>query len=124
MENFSNLAVLVLLGASAASFAFYLNKRRNDAWREFASSRGLTGPASGLFSTPVITGRFEGLEVKIDLESRGSGKNRQVFTRCSVRVPHSLPQGLVVSKEDFFTGMGRFSVCRTFKRATRHSMAK
>jgi hypothetical protein len=108
MKEFSAFGLFVTFGAGLAILAIYLNKRRNDAWRAFAESMGLVGPAPGIFASPVITGTHLGLDVQFDLETIGGGKNRQVFTRCAIRIPLVLPQGMVVSRESFFSGIDRF----------------
>lgn len=48
-----------------------------------------------------MTGRYRGLEVIVQIEVQGSGKQRKTFTRAVARFPMAMPRGLSITSEGF-----------------------
>jgi hypothetical protein len=96
---------ILILGLVA--FAIKQARQRRKTWRDFAMSRGLTPPGEKMSDALKISGSQQGLPFTLDVETRGSGKNKSHYTRCRVDLTRELPQGLVISKEGFLSGIGK-----------------
>ena len=83
-----------------AGFFFWLDaratKKRKAAWTLVAETMGLK------FDGQRITGRFEGVDLSVQIVVRGSGKNRQVYT-VFVFALTNLPRHLWIAAEGFLS---------------------
>ena len=82
--------------------------KRNLIWSRAAEKLGLQfTPAAGWLDQPMLQGRIQDVEVKIDILVRGSGKHRQVFTRARAPAPDAMPEGTIVGAEGLLDGIGK-----------------
>ncbi len=78
----------------------------NEAWGGAARSLGLVLRPAGWATQPRLSGATAGLEVVVDIEDQGVGRNRRGSTRFRVNYP-SLQLGLHVTREGLLTNVGR-----------------
>lgn len=71
-------------------------KKRTQAWAAFADRMGLAK-----YSPFDLAGELDSSDVRVDIFSRGSGKNKRYYTRF--RASGDLPHGLALGKEGFFS---------------------
>lgn len=102
------IVIFVVITAVVMGIQFAVKNHRKKAWMALGADLGLQFIEGGFFGWPRLTGDHQGVPVTIDVEVRGSGKHKQVFTRISADVPAILPSGLAVSKEGMFSGVGKF----------------
>jgi hypothetical protein len=99
------VSVVILVGIFA--LAWYLNKRKSEAWKVLANDLGLTMSGGGMFSRPEIGGIYQGSQTRIYTYTTGSGKNRHTYTRISLYLARPLNLGLRVYKEGFLSKIGK-----------------
>ncbi|HYI00308.1 hypothetical protein [Hyalangium sp.] len=93
------LFVLLAVAASLslvgliAYFAWRTHKARVEAWAEFASRHGMH--AEGLH----IEGDYEGYPLKLETQSRGSGKHRYTVTVLHLSLQGALPPDFSLERE-------------------------
>jgi hypothetical protein len=92
---FTLVPVLIALAVAGlvAYFAYRMHKVRVAAWAEFASRHGMH--AEGL----RIEGDYEGYPLKVETQSRGSGKNRYTVTVLHLSTQGALPPDFSLEKE-------------------------
>ena len=88
--------------------SIWFKQRQEDAWRAFAAGRGMVFTPGGFFGQPSMRGEHQGLPLSLEVEVRGSGKHRHLYTLVVVAIPAALPSGLALSEEGFFSGVSRF----------------
>ena len=98
---FQILSSLVLLGLSGLIFyAYWLGlRRRQRAWANFAQRHGLTLHSTEVMSLPHITGSYEGQQLELQVEQRGSGKNRSYVTVLHLDVIDAVSESLSLERE-------------------------
>jgi len=85
----------------------YQNKTK-EAWAEAASRLGFRYAPGSWTSSASICGLRNGISVTVDTVSRGSGNSRTTYTRYRARYPKRLGLGLKLTREGFFSGVGKF----------------
>jgi len=84
-------------------------EKRENTWRNAGQAIGFTYVEPFNWAGyPRLNGNRDGVPVDIDVVMRGSGKNKQVFTRATSPSPIQLPKGLKVTKEHLFDGFTKF----------------
>jgi len=76
-------------------------------WRTFADMSGLHFDEGSMTRGSQITGEVEGRAIRIAVVTRGSGKNKTVYTDFSAQITGEVPQGLQLTREHFFSGLGK-----------------
>lgn len=103
---------IFLSAGMVALFAFiahFHGKRVEAAWTDTANKLGLRyEPGGFLAGGRQISGNLNGQFVVVDTISRGSGNSRTTYTRFRVRYPNALGLGLRLTREGFFSGIGKF----------------
>jgi tetratricopeptide (TPR) repeat protein len=94
-------AVVIVVAVSQA-------RRTDEAWSSVAQQLGLNFTPGALFRSRVMEGRLQGLAVRVDTFQRGSGKSSNTYTRFRIRYPRQLGLGLRLTKDSFFSGIGKF----------------
>ncbi len=89
------------------ALAWYLNKRKREAWGSLANDLGLNMSGGGMFSRPEIGGLYEGHQARLYTYTTGSGKNRHTYTRIALYLREPLTLGLRVYKEGFLSKIGK-----------------
>lgn len=90
------------------AIAYLDRKMMAEAWKGAASSLGFVYREASLFDHPSMAGRHLGVEVLVDVERRGHGKNRRYYTRYRVYFGKHLGLGLWIGREGFFSGVSKF----------------
>jgi hypothetical protein len=93
-----SLVLFSLFGLMIYAFVLGL-RRRQRAWSDFAQRHGLTLHSIGLTSLPHITGSYEGQQLELQVEQRGSGKNRSYVTVLHLDVIDAVPESLSLERE-------------------------
>jgi hypothetical protein len=110
MEGFA--VVFVFIGLMVAAVVFSVAraqaKRANVAWRNAARMLGLPYQPGGMLSPRRIEGSLPGGYVIVNTFTRRSGKHSRTYTRYRVRYHQPLGLGLKLTKEGFFSGVGKF----------------
>lgn len=83
------------------------SKRANQAWVSAGRTLGLGYHAPRFLAPRRIEGSLPGAYVIVDTVRRGSGKNSKTYTRYRSRYHHSLGLGIRLSREGFFSGVGK-----------------
>ncbi|MCP4676291.1 MAG: hypothetical protein GY854_12425 [Deltaproteobacteria bacterium] len=81
------------------------NQKRAAVWSEVADRLGVTFTPGG---GGKISGSIDGVFVSVDIHNEGSGKNSTTYTRYRAAYPDSLPFGLQISSEGFFSDVVKF----------------
>lgn len=104
--------VFVFIGLVVAGVVFSVArsqaKRANVAWRNAARMLGLQYQPGGMLSPRRIEGSLPEGYVIVHTFTRRSGKHSTTYTRYRVRYHQSLGLGLKLTKEGFFSGVGKF----------------
>ncbi|WP_309889762.1 hypothetical protein [Archangium sp.] len=74
-------------------------RQRQRAWATFAERYGLTLHSTGVMSLPHVTGSYEGQQLDLKVEQRGSGKNRSYVTVLHLDVINAVSQALSLERE-------------------------
>lgn len=80
-------------------------KKVRENWLMFARKNGLQ--VQGATNRPVIQGWLGQVYVTLNTVVRGSGKNRSTYTQYHVGINAPMPQGLSLTKEGFFSKVGK-----------------
>ncbi len=108
MEIVSILLLTGIFLGGAFVLTEYTRKKRNRLWSAVADALHLEFvPATGLTGRPAIYGSQRGVQVNIDIRVYGNGKNQQTYTRVEAELPRETPEDLLISKEGFFSGVGK-----------------
>ncbi|MCP4805905.1 MAG: hypothetical protein GY913_03690 [Proteobacteria bacterium] len=102
------ILIFVVITAVVMGIQFVVKNNRKKTWMALGAELDLQFIEGGFFSYPKLVGEYRGVPVKIDVEVRGRGKHKQVYTRVAADVPAILPGGLAVSKEGLLSGVGKF----------------
>jgi hypothetical protein len=105
MEGFVVMAVVF---AAIFAVGYVIRQNQNQKWAAIAASIGLDFVEGSFLSYPRLLGSFDGVDVVVDTETRGSGKSKTVYTRFSATIPEPMPAGLALLKEGFLSGIGKF----------------
>jgi len=92
---------LIFLGIMGLGlYAGWRNLRqRQRAWATFAEQHGLTLHSTEVMSLPHITGSYEGQQLELQVEQRGSGKNRTYVTVLHLDVIDAVSESLSLERE-------------------------
>lgn len=93
---------LPVLIAGGVGVAYYFHKKQVKAWQALAQKLGLR------YDNHQIYGALHGRYVHLFLESRGSGRNRQVYTVASSNITPECDLGLTVYRHGFFSSVGEW----------------
>ncbi|HEX8705573.1 MAG TPA: hypothetical protein VF815_42455 [Myxococcaceae bacterium] len=96
------LVVFVLALIAVAYFGVKAHKAQVAAWAEFAQRHGMQ--ARGLH----VEGTYEGYPLKVETQSRGSGKNRYTVAVLHLSLQDSLPGEFSLEREGFGDKILRF----------------
>ncbi|MEZ5991780.1 MAG: hypothetical protein R3E76_05455 [Planctomycetota bacterium] len=80
-------------------------KKVRENWLMFARKNGLQ--VQGATNRPIIQGWLGQVYVTLNTVIRGSGKNRSTYTQYHVGINAPMPQGLSLTKEGFFSKVGK-----------------
>lgn len=100
MEALFPLLMILVVGTIIA-ISVQQRKAKLRAWSEFARRHDLRLINAGSWSNPRIVGRWKDVDITLQIEVHGSGKNRKTYTRGSARFHSSLPRGLNITSEGF-----------------------
>lgn len=95
MEFLIFVAVVVVIAAGSRA----VHAQRLRRWRDFADSKGLVASGMGILERPRIHGLYQGVQVVVQNEVHGSGKNRRTYTRFTAHFHRVLPGGMHVTAE-------------------------
>ena len=103
------LVVVVMLVVVVAIGFVSVQKRKAQiqAWRSFAHEHKLQLLQAGTFGNPKIRGQYRGMDVRLQIEIRGSGKHRKTYTRAIARFPMAMPRGLNITREGFTDALAK-----------------
>jgi hypothetical protein len=93
----------IVIGIAVASFSWFSHSRRG--WEQLAVERGFS--LRGSYFSPVLEGRYGGVEVEVRLERRRVGRNDQRYTRYRVEIGAPMPAGFCVRKEGLLQLLGK-----------------
>lgn len=99
MENIAPFVLLTLVGIAIIAFQMARASAARRYWEEFAASHDLSLVPGTVFTHPMMSGAWHGVEVRAWTESRGSGKSRRTVTVVEATVPGRLPVGLTLSRQ-------------------------
>lgn len=101
--------VFIVLIIVIVGFVFSAHKSSQvkTAWNTAAGKLGLFYSEGGMMQNHRMSGKIQGLPVTVETFTRGSGKNSQKYTRYRVHYDRSLVLGLRITKEGFFSGVGK-----------------
>ena len=109
MEVVTFLLIMGAVFGFGFAAAEHTRKRRNRLWSAAADALQLEFvPGTGFSGRPVLYGTLRGVPVNVNVRVYGSGKNQQTYTRVDAELPRDTPENLVISKEGFFSGVGKF----------------
>jgi hypothetical protein len=74
-------------------------RQRQQAWATFAERYGLVLHSTGVMSLPHVTGSYEGQQLDLKVEQRGSGKSRHYVTVLHLDVIDAVPESLSLERE-------------------------
>ncbi|MHC4840069.1 MAG: hypothetical protein ACYTDT_03780 [Planctomycetota bacterium] len=84
------------------------SKKVKETWRSVgAKYRMKVERGQGMGSRPELSGNVNGIYVHVNTVTRGSGKNRSTYTVYSAFSGASMPQGLSLTREGFFSKVGK-----------------
>jgi hypothetical protein len=101
------IAIYIIVGGLFLAITMWQRVQTQEQWEQTAHDLGLQ-LESGLLSGPKITGRYQGVPVEVSTVTRGGKNNRQTYTVFDVGLPRNAPANLVVGKEGFLAGLGKF----------------
>jgi tetratricopeptide (TPR) repeat protein len=94
-------AVVVVLAKVSA-------EKTREAWSSAARTLGIDFQPSGVFSHQRMEGALATGRVLVETFRRGSGKHSHTYTRYRAYYQEPLGLGLRLTREGFFSGLGRF----------------
>ena len=80
-------AIVILIIVGIAYMAYQSHQNSVGAWRRVAQQLGLHVEAKGRLSRPTLSGKLNGLPVRIDTYTQRSGNSSTTYTRYQVRYP-------------------------------------
>jgi len=107
------LVGILIVGASVVAIAFAARheRERRRIWKGLALARGLDfRDATGPWYRPTaasMEGLHEGVEVRVDTHTTGSGKQKHTWTRVTTRLPRPLAGKVVVTRRNLFSSIGK-----------------
>lgn len=107
----SAVSAFLLMGflfSAILVWSWYRRKRVRDVWGAVSAEYDLGFVDGGWFGQFELHGVFEGADVRVFTETRGSGKNKKTYTVYEVKLPEKFPFDLVVYDEGFFSQIGKF----------------
>lgn len=104
------LVVVSLVLVVAIRFGAIRKEAFREAWRSFATSRGLRWiEASGPWyrhKSDAIEGSVEDVAIRLDTYVVSTGKTQVTFTRVQCRLGRPFPGKIVAKRRTFLTGIG------------------
>jgi hypothetical protein len=100
--------LFIVIAAVVIAVAMTQSRRTDEAWSNVARQLGLHFTHGRLLKSRVIEGRLQEMAVRVDTFQRGSGKSSSTYTRFRIGYPQRLGLGLRLTKEGFFSGIGKF----------------
>ncbi len=104
--SFIFFAILFVGFAIVASTAN--EKRVKQAWAAFAAANGMQFLPQGPNRDLYVQGTHDGVQVSVEREVRGSGKNRTVYTCFHANFRNPMPEGMVLSSENVGDRISKF----------------
>ena len=101
------ILIISLALAVGIPLAIAHERKTRENWRQAADTLGLQFYGGELLKTKRIEGILRGNSVRIDTFTKRSGKHSTTYTRVRVRYPRPLGLGLKVTREGFFSGLGK-----------------
>lgn len=101
MEPLFAVCIMVFFTVVAFGMHFVKEKKRQESWANVAQRLRLQHEGNQLHGTMQDT------VVRVWLETRGSGKNRTVWTLFSASIDGEVPLGLKLSREGWLVKLGK-----------------
>ncbi|HEV8113657.1 MAG TPA: hypothetical protein VGR31_12850 [Planctomycetota bacterium] len=103
------VSFLAIVLVTAIRYANHRHEIFRNAWRAYASSRGLTWNASSgpwyRRSSHAIEGSVDGVPVRVDTYVVSTGKSTTIFTRVRASLARPSPAKVVATRRNLLTGL-------------------
>lgn len=109
MESLVFLVIFALIAVFAIAIpsAIARSKATTHAWSTAARSLGLPFTPPSFGKPRRMEGSLRGVHLIVDTFTRSTGKSSTTYTRYRARYPRSLALGLRLTKQGFFSGVGK-----------------
>ena len=103
------IVIFVMLFVGIAIVGSQANEKRvKQAWGAFAAANDMQFQATGPNRDLYIEGQHNDVDVTVEREIRGSGKNRTVYTCFHAYLRNKTPDGMVLSSENVGDRISKF----------------
>ncbi|MCB9760493.1 MAG: hypothetical protein H6739_11695 [Alphaproteobacteria bacterium] len=107
MEALALFLVVGAIAAIAVLFSVNRTRERKQAWGALAEVVGLELHDEGPTKDPWLSGTFEGMEVGVEVVSRGTGRFRRYLTQVTAQSPRPFPGRLALYPQGYLQRVGR-----------------